>query len=118
MKSRVAKSYVEAIGPNQALTSVFGGIVGITALGDKAIEAFLVLVAPKFWVRWEEALKSSQMESACEITQCQTALLNAMGIFMLKQPQNISNSVYFSEQFSEKLTPFCTYDSSYQDCIL
>ena len=75
MKSRVAKSYVEAIGPNQALTSVFGGIVGITALGDKAIEAFLVLVAPKFWVRWEEALKSSQMESASEITQCQTALL-------------------------------------------
>lgn len=71
------KTYVEAMSPNRTLASQFGGIVGITSFGEKAIEAFIVLVATELWIKWEQLLEnlSSTSEKGYEIMQCETALL-------------------------------------------
>ena len=63
--------------PSRTRSSQFGGMVGITAFGRKAIEAFIILIAPNYWVKWEKSLADLPIDSedGFEIRQCQTALL-------------------------------------------
>lgn len=89
LKSRVIKSHVEALAPGRPFASQFGGIVGITAFGTKAVEAFLLNVAVSYWDKWKEdesklmkigddattRTSSTVGDTLFEIRQCQTALL-------------------------------------------
>jgi len=131
LKSRVIKSHVEALAPGRPLASQFGGIVGITAFGPKTIEAFLLNVAVSYWDKWradEEKLikirNGAAGELLYEIRQCQTALLNALGVYVaqggsLYEQVNDMDTEAFTDRFGEKLIPF-QYDEmgySYGSCF-
>lgn len=100
------------------LGSWYGGIIGITKFGVKAMDAFL-LPLMGYTMVWEETLDQDKVDSLSRknrniryaLHRCQDALLYAMAVYMEKMeeldPSNRLDYVKYSEVFGDRLTPFC-----------
>jgi transcription initiation factor TFIID subunit 6 len=92
LKARVLRTLCNAVAPDQALPSVYGGLVAISLFGTKAIDAFILPVAASSWKHWQDRLAAvsstagnntvQDWEEASDIRQCQQAVLEAMGLFL------------------------------------
>ena len=125
LKARVLRTLCEALSPDMPLTTQYGGIVGISRFGPKAVDAFLLPLATSYWTRWEEALKASaynDINGRFELQQCQRALLEGLALFMLSvSPEEQSERVDWdamSEVFGERLIPLRPEPSEYIDCLV
>lgn len=125
LKARVLRTLCEALSPDMPLTTQYGGIVGISRFGPKAVDAFLLPLAASYWTRWEEALKASvynDVNGRFELQQCQRALLEGLALFMQSvSPEEQSERVdwdIMSEVFGERLIPLRPEPSEYVDCLL
>ena len=59
MKPRLIKLLTQqALRIDRPLPTQYGGIVGMSLFGPRAIDAFLLPVARVYWERWEEQLKT------------------------------------------------------------
>ena len=107
------------------LTTQYGGLVGISRFGPKAVDAFLLPLATPYWTRWEDALQASQDNDVAgrfEIQQCQRALLYALASFMRsvtaeEQSQRVDWNA-MSDVFGERLIPLRAEPSEYVDCFV
>ena len=70
--------------PSSSLASRYGGTVGITLFGARAIDAFLLPSIMASWEDWELALQDPKMgpERTMEIHMCQQASLDALCVFL------------------------------------
>lgn len=146
LKARVLKTFCEAIAPDKALTTQYGGIVAITFFGPKAIDAFLLPVAMTYWEAWERALEkmpptasSSTASSSTgstgsvtgsvpdmarrqEIQQCQQAMMNAMAVFLERvSPKDQAERVErqkLVDVFGEKIVPLENELAEYAMCVV
>jgi len=125
LKARVLRTLCEALTPDMPLTTQYGGIVGISRFGPKAVDAFLLPLATSYWIRWEEVLKASAYDDVSgrfEIQQCQRALLEGLASFMQSvSPEEQSERVDWeamSDVFGEKLIPLRAEPSEYVDCVV
>jgi transcription initiation factor TFIID subunit 6 len=83
LKARVLRSLCDAIGPDKALSTQYGGIVAVSLFGSKAINAFILPVALEYWTQWKDSLaRVNDLEQRMEIQMCQQATLNALSIFL------------------------------------
>ena len=98
MKPRIIKLLTEqALREDRPLVTQYGGIVGISLFGPRAVDAFLLPLAKDYWERWENELHSLSAKKTTdvegkkskdtagreyELNMCQQALLNAMKIFI------------------------------------
>ena len=83
LKPRVVKTLCEAMGPDKPLTTQYGGIVGISLFGPKAVDAFILPLATLYWNKWESVLQTIEHDNddhelKLELQQCQRALLVRM----------------------------------------
>jgi transcription initiation factor TFIID subunit 6 len=112
------------------LGSWYGGIVGITKFGVKAVDAFL-LPLMGYTMIWEDALDQDEVDSLSRrnrniryaLHRCQDALLYAMAIYMEKMeeldPSSRLDYDKYSEVFGDKLTPFYNRMSmDYSTCFV
>ena len=125
LKARVLRTLCEALSPDMPLTTQYGGIVGISRFGPKAVDAFLLPLATSYWTRWEEALRASaynDINGRFELQQCQRALLEGLALFMQSvSPEEQSERVDWdamSEVFGERLIPLRPEPSEYVDCLV
>jgi transcription initiation factor TFIID subunit 6 len=102
LKARVLRTLCNAVAPDQALSSRYGGLVAISLFGTKAIDAFVLPVAANSWKYWQDRLAAvsspgtdsangstvQDWEEASDIRMCQQAVLEAMGLFL----QRVSDS--------------------------
>lgn len=83
LKARVLRSLCDAIGPDKALSTQYGGIVAVTLFGPKAINAFILPLALEYWKLWNESLaRINDLEKRMEIQMCQQATLSALSVFL------------------------------------
>lgn len=76
LKARVLRTLCDAISPDKARTTQYGGIVGISLFGAKAVDAFLLPVISEYWKQWETELGSTtDREARTELLMCQQAVL-------------------------------------------
>lgn len=82
MKPRCIKLLTQqALRLDRPLPTQYGGIVGISLFGPKAVDAFLLPLASEYWETWEAELKQVTMKDKrdatkeYEIHMCQQALL-------------------------------------------
>mmetsp|Transcript_14989 Transcript_14989/g.32656 ORF Transcript_14989/g.32656 Transcript_14989/m.32656 type:complete len:110 (+) Transcript_14989:1-330(+) len=107
------------------LTTQYGGLVGISRFGPKAVDAFLLPLATPYWTRWDDALQASQGNNIAgrfEIQQCQRALLDGLASFMRsaspeEQSQRVDWDAMF-DVFGERLIPLRAEPSDYVDCFV
>jgi len=130
IKPRILRTLCMALSPEKPLTTQYGGIVGLTHFGIKAIDAFVLDRVVTYWAHWQQELASgadikggrpdrARVKSVggedevdmvefdiqeknrmhfFEIRQCQQALLDSVGIFIINsaptihQPSTTSNS--------------------------
>ena len=70
------KTLCEATASDKPLTTVYGGIVGISLFGPKAVDAFLLPLMLPYWEKWDKALSGNvSQEELTELQHCQEALL-------------------------------------------
>ena len=70
------KTLVEATAADKALPTIFGGLVGVTLFGPKAVDAFLVPLFIPYFVKWQASLEyTTNLEKQMELQQCQQAIL-------------------------------------------
>ena len=80
---------------SKPLSTIYGGIVGISLFGVRAIDCFLLPVVSDYWNKWEDELtkltngsgsgkdgKRNKEERIYEIQMCQMAILNAIRIYI------------------------------------
>jgi transcription initiation factor TFIID subunit 6 len=132
LKPRVLKTLCEAgLDLSKPLPTNYGGIVGLSLFGPKAIDAFLLPVAAEFWTNWEDELqnksgnkrKAGSLQQDLDMRQCQQALLNALcdyvnseDIFLDKN--SVLRQESFKEVFEEKLIPMTVDLSQYAACFI
>ncbi|KAL7536342.1 hypothetical protein ACHAXR_007099 [Thalassiosira sp. AJA248-18] len=118
MKPRIIKLLTQqALRVDRPLATQYGGIVGISLFGPRAVDAFLLPLAKEYWERWEgELQKLPNAENGTrdvgreyELNMCQQALLNAMQIFMQnvtpgEQAKRVDIGT-FMDVFGERLIP-------------
>lgn len=119
MKPRIIKLLTQqALRVDRPLATQYGGIVGISLFGPRAIDAFLLPLAQDYWERWEGELQNltntdgggnRNVGREYELNMCQQALLNAMQIFMQnvlpgEQAKRVDIGT-FSDVFGERLIP-------------
>jgi transcription initiation factor TFIID subunit 6 len=115
----------EAIGPDKSLPTQFGGIVGITLFGPKAINAFVLPLALEYWEQWQEALahQVTDLQQRTDLQMCQQAMLNALGVFLGPSNQVAPELVNMGwkdleETFGDQLTMLSTHESEYTVCFV
>ena len=128
LKARVLRTLCEAVSPDMPLTTQYGGIVGISRFGPKAVDAFLLPLATSYWTGWETALDArsgssvEDLNGRFEIQQCQRALLDGLASFMGSvRPEDQAERVDWqtmSEVFGERLIPLQAEPSEFVDCIV
>jgi transcription initiation factor TFIID subunit 6 len=83
LKSRVLKALCRAMAADRHLTSRYGGIVGLSAFGTKAISAFLLPPAAVWFEDFDAALfdPSDPLTESDKfsVRMCQRAILDAVG---------------------------------------
>jgi transcription initiation factor TFIID subunit 6 len=83
LKARVLRSLCDAIGPDKALATQYGGIVAVSLFGPKAINAFILPLALEYWKQWNDSLaRITDLEKRMEIQMCQQATLIALSVFL------------------------------------
>lgn len=83
LRARILKTLCGAVSPNKCLPTQYGGIVGISLFGARAIGAFLLPISLKYWKAWERSLtETKNLNQRMEIQMCQNAVLDALGIFV------------------------------------
>lgn len=76
LEARVLKALCKAIGPGQALPTVYGGFTAITLFGPNAINSFLLPLAMGNWKKWESQLEHNKdVKKGLELQMCQQAVL-------------------------------------------
>lgn len=76
LEARVLKALCKAVGPGQALSTVYGGFTAITRFGPNAINSFLLPLAMGYWKKWESLLeKTNDSKKRLELQMCQQAVL-------------------------------------------
>ena len=111
MRPRIIKLLTQqALRLDRPLATQYGGIVGISLFGPRAVDAFLLPIAREYWEHWEgklhdmtEAAKKDgklEEEQEYEVHMCQQALLNALQIFV----QNVSLGEQAKRVDSDSLT--------------
>ena len=123
LKSRILKTFVQAIDiRTKPCSTIYGGIVGITTFGPKAIDAFLLPIASFYYKVWDQMLldedndKDEETNNKNEIQYCQYAIVLAIGIYLQEQHKNNNannnNNMSFDylnefkDIVGEKLIPF------------
>jgi len=131
MKPRVIKILTQqALRIDRPPPTQYGGIVGISLFGPRAVDAFLLPLARAYWERWEMELMAvakfgeggGNALREYELSMCQQALLNSIGIFM----QNVNAQEQakrvdfdsFAEVFGERLIPLNPEQTNYMMAIL
>mmetsp|Transcript_28456 Transcript_28456/g.52535 ORF Transcript_28456/g.52535 Transcript_28456/m.52535 type:complete len:508 (-) Transcript_28456:68-1591(-) len=120
MKPRIIKLLTQqALRVDRPLATQYGGIVGISLFGPRAVDAFLLPLAQEYWERWEGELQcltnsanngeKRDVGREYELNMCQQALLNAMQIFMQnvtpgEQAKRVDIGT-FTDVFGERLIP-------------
>ena len=136
VRPRVIKLLTQqALRSDRPLCTQYGGIVGISLFGPRAIDAFLLPIAGEYWERWEEELRREynddgddghvddavarggrwrsgtrrDVDREYELTMCQQALLDALRIFMggvtPDEQARRVDVVAFLDVFGERLIP-------------
>lgn len=124
LKARVLRTLVEATGPQKALTTLYGGLVGITLFGSKAVDAFVLPLVFEYWAKWEAALSSTSLDPAdlVELQMCQQALLNALAVFLQRvDPEEKASRISIvdlEELLGDKLVPLLNDATEYAHCVL
>lgn len=83
MKPRCIKLLTQqALRLDRPLTTQYGGIVGISLFGPRAVDAFLLPLAREYWEKWDAELKQviackekRDVMKEYELHMCQQALL-------------------------------------------
>mmetsp|Transcript_14639 Transcript_14639/g.23973 ORF Transcript_14639/g.23973 Transcript_14639/m.23973 type:complete len:526 (-) Transcript_14639:70-1647(-) len=141
MKPRVMKLLTQqALRMDRPLATQYGGIVGISLFGPRAVDAFLLPVAQEYWECWEGELQKLLVKNeSCsgedggvvgkrdvwreyELHMCQQALLDAVAIFMrgvtpAEQAKRVDIES-FSDVFGERLIPMQSEPTEYISAIL
>merc|ERR1712071_205404 len=102
------------MGPDKPLTTQYGGIVGISLFGPKAVDAFILPLATLYWNKWESVSQTIEYDNddhelKLELQQCQRALLDALATFFqdetLIEHSKRFNLNVLETAFGEKLVP-------------
>jgi transcription initiation factor TFIID subunit 6 len=140
MKPRIIKLLTQqALRVDRPLATQYGGIVGISLFGPRAVDAFLLPVAQEYWEFWDEELKKLLVNGTnenggggaknkrdvwreYELHMCQQALLDAVAIFMRgvtpgEQAKRVDIES-FSDVFGERLIPMQPEFTEYVSAIL
>ena len=76
LKSKVLEQLCKAAGPGMPLPTQYGGFVGISLFGPKAINAFLLPLALQYWGHWQKKLEDTEdLENRLELQMCEQAVL-------------------------------------------
>jgi len=133
LQARITKTLLQAfLDPNKALTTHYGAIVGMTALGHHVIQLLLLPNIGAYMKLLEPELNSPNFVKKEEARRCHAALLNAAGRYLnhvsreitliggntmdqtLKQTQErLESNPYYSqlfEIFGESLLPLIHKD--------
>eukprot|EP00584_Thalassiosira_punctigera_P019470 CAMPEP_0172555466 /NCGR_PEP_ID=MMETSP1067-20121228/58434_1 /TAXON_ID=265564 ORGANISM="Thalassiosira punctigera, Strain Tpunct2005C2" /NCGR_SAMPLE_ID=MMETSP1067 /ASSEMBLY_ACC=CAM_ASM_000444 /LENGTH=508 /DNA_ID=CAMNT_0013343989 /DNA_START=11 /DNA_END=1537 /DNA_ORIENTATION=- len=134
MRPRIVKLLTQqALRADRPLATQYGGIVGISLFGPRAVDAFLLPLAREYWERWEEELKrltnkdgderwKPDFEREHELHMCQQALLDAVQVFV----QNVAageqarrvDVAAFADVFGERLIPMRPDITDYASAIV
>lgn len=134
MKPRIMKLLTQqALRLDRPLVTQYGGIVGISLFGPRAIDAFLLPVAKKYWEYWDKELQTLVNNSSSsgkkrdvwreyELQMCQQALLDAVSMFMRgvnpgEQAKRVDIES-FADVFGERLIPMQPELTEYVSAIL
>ncbi|KAL7536577.1 hypothetical protein ACHAWF_005503 [Thalassiosira exigua] len=116
----------QALRPDRALATQYGGIVGTRLFGSRAVDAFLLPVAREYWERWEEELHRIEWPGdagkECELGMCQEALLDAVRTFVRdvvpgEQAGRVDVTA-FADVFGERLVPMRAEVTEYTAAIV
>lgn len=114
-----------ATSPDRCLPTQYGGIVGISLFGPRAIGAFLLPIALKYWKAWEMALvETDNLAQRLEIQMCQNAVLDALEIFLSQDESDTFENMDIHwgdlvETFGDQVVPMLGGRSmGYLSCII
>ena len=134
MKPRIMKLLTQqALRLDRPLVTQYGGIVGISLFGPRAIDAFLLPVAKEYWECWDKELQTFVNNSSSssgkkrdvwreyELQMCQQALLDAVSMFMRgvnpgEQAKRVDIES-FADVFGERLIPMQPEVTEYVSAI-
>lgn len=110
LRATVLKKLFEAIGEEKALTTAYGGLVGLTMFGPKPVDAFILPQATAHWQRWSRKLEqTTDLTERFEICQCQHALLEALAVYLRKSSDDVKGEQVQMEEledcFGDRLIP-------------
>mmetsp|Transcript_23047 Transcript_23047/g.41113 ORF Transcript_23047/g.41113 Transcript_23047/m.41113 type:complete len:541 (-) Transcript_23047:107-1729(-) len=148
MKPRIIKLLTQqALRVDRPLATQYGGIVGISLFGPRAVDAFLLPLAREYWERWEGELhrltnvdvaddnatvdnnnsnngekKKRDVGREYELQMCQQALLDAVQIFVQnvtpgEQAKRVDIGT-FADVFGERLIPMRPDVSDYMSAVV
>lgn len=123
LKATVLKKLFEAISDDRPLTTIFGGLVGISTFGPKAVDAFVLPLAIHYWNTWAAVLdKTTGLIPRFEIQQCQQAMLTALGVFLQgtnaqEQASRLSMEE-LEEALGDQLVPLRKEPNEYSMCFI
>jgi transcription initiation factor TFIID subunit 6 len=125
LKSRILKALCRAMAADRHLTSRYGGIVGLSAFGTKAISAFLLPPAAVWFDDFDAALydPSDPLTEADKfsVRMCQRAILDAVGAVLRGRADSIPvvEMRQLLEVTGDKWVAFgsCSSDG-YADCFI
>ena len=121
LKARILKTLCEA-SVSDKLSTQYGGIVGLSLFGPKAIDAFLLPLSVDHWSRWDKLLynnisTTTDLSHILEISHCQQALLNALGVCLSSTELGLDIPCLmeekFADTFGEKLSSLAVHSSEY-----
>ena len=121
LKSRVLKAFCQAMGPDKHLTSRYGGIVGLTAFGPKALSALLLQPALEWFAEFDATLDQADCteRDAVNIQMCQRALLDAVGKVLAASDVAPSMEMrVIQEAVGDKWVVFGCCDDDYAQCFI
>lgn len=76
LQARVLKTLCEATAADKPLPTMFGGIVGVTLFGPKAVDAFLLPLVIPYFTKWQHQLENTRnLEQRFALQECQQAIL-------------------------------------------
>lgn len=123
LKATVLKKLFEAIGDDRPLPTIYGGLVAIAFFGPKAVDAFVVPLAIRYWNEWAASLdKTTSFLARFEIQQCQQAILTALGVFL--QGASLGDKVErvsfeeLEEALGDQLIPLQNDQDQYSMCFI
>lgn len=80
LKARALKTLCAATTADKPLPTMFGGIVGVTFFGPKAVDAFLLPLVIPYFTRWsQEEATTQDLVRRIELQECQQAILVRSG---------------------------------------